>query len=105
MKYEFDKVLFNSLKGKLGGYIYYVWKKTTYCIRITYKDIPETAGQRPVRKAFLKVDIAFRSLTPIQRHAWRLAATRRKKFTNYSYFMSINIKRVLDGLPITEEVP
>lgn len=105
MKYEFNKVLFNSLKGKLGGYIYYVWKKTTYCIRITYKDHPETLKQRPIRKAFAKVDICFQSLTPIERHAWRLAATRRKKYTNYSYFMSINIKRVLAGLPITKEVP
>lgn len=105
MKYEFNKVLFNSLKGKLGGYIYYVWKKTTYCIRITYTDHPETPLQRPIRKAFAAVDISFQSLTLPERHAWRLAATRRKKYTNYSYFMSINIKRVLDGLPITKEVP
>lgn len=105
MKYEFNKVLFNSLKGKLGGYIYYVWKKETYCIRITYKDFHETARQRPIRKAFTDVDIVFRSLTVYERHAWRLAATSRKKYTNYCYFMAINIKRVLSGLSITKEVP
>jgi hypothetical protein len=99
MIYKFDKVLFNSLKGRLGGYIYYVWKKNTY------KDHPETLKQRPIRKAFSKVDVAFRSCTPAQRHAWRLSATRHKKYTNYSYFMSINIKRVLEGLPITKEAP
>lgn len=97
MKYEFKKVLFNSLTGRLGNFIYYVWKKQVYCIRLPYRDTKVHPKQETVREAFLEADDAFKTLSPEQRHAWRLAATRKKKFTNYAYFMQVNIKLALQG--------
>lgn len=105
MKYEYSKVLFNTLSGRMGNYIYYVWKKQTYCIRLTYRDTKVHPLQIPVRDAFVKADEAFKTLSPESRHAWRLAATCRKKYTNYAYFMSINIKRALRGQILILEVP
>lgn len=105
MIFEYKRTLFNTISGKLGGYIYYVWKKKTYCIRRTYVDTEEHPKQRIVREAFVKADDAFKGLGPEQRHAWRLAATRRKKYTNYAYFMHINIKLALAGKVLQLEVP
>lgn len=104
MKYEFRKVLFTSLTGRLGNFIYYVWKKQVYCIRMPYRDTKVHPKQLPVRDAFVKADEAFQTLSPEQRHAWRLAATRKKKFTNYAYFMSVNISKALQGQDLQLEV-
>lgn len=103
--FEFRKVLYNTIKGKLGGYIYYEWKKKIYCIRQTYTDKKETPAQRVVRDAFIQSDDAWRGLSYAYRDGWRMAATRRKKFTGYALFMSTNIKRVLQGLEIILKEP
>lgn len=104
MRYEFKKVLFNSLTGRMGNFIYYVWKKKTYCIRLPYRDTKVHPKQEVIRDAFVKADEAFQTLSPQQRHAWRLAATKKKKFTNYAYFMSVNIKLALQGKTLQMEV-
>lgn len=105
MKVEYSRVLFNTIWGKMGNYVYYMWKKKIYCIRTTYKDSKVCPLQLPIRDAFVKADEAFKTLSPEVRHAWRLAATRRKKHTNYAYFMSINIKLALAGKVLKLEVP
>jgi hypothetical protein len=100
MKIQFTVGLFSRLKGRLGGSIYYVHRGTTQAARAPYIDRGPSPAQQAQRDLFKKVDQTFISLDAEERAAWRHAATRRKKFSNYAYFMSINLRRAKAGQEI-----
>lgn len=97
MKYILQKSIVRSITGRLGGYIYYQGTSNWELIRIPYIDKPPSSAQEEIRLKFKEVDKAFIALGLAQRMLWRHAATKRKKYTNYAYFMSLNLKRVFSG--------
>ncbi len=106
MKYILSKAIITSITGRLGGYIYYQGASDWELMRKPYVDRPPSPAQEEVRLKFKEVDNAFVSLNKADRELWRHAATKRKKYTNYSYFMSFNLQRLFSGkeillLPLT----
>ncbi len=100
MKYILSKAIVTSITGRLGGYVYYQGASDWELMRKPYVDKPPSPAQEDVRLTFKKVDNAFVGLGLEERDLWRHAATKRKKYTNYAYFMSLNLKRLFSGKEI-----
>lgn len=105
MKYVLNEMLFTKVQGKLGNDVIYMYKGILRVVRKRYIDKAGTTEQLDVRDKFNLADDAFLSLTYDQQQAWRHAATARKKGTNYSYFISINMTNLFAGKPILYDPP
>jgi hypothetical protein len=101
-RYITNNPLITDIKGKLGKYnVFSKWKKTPI-VRKAYKDTNVSPQQEVVRSAFNEADDLFLKLTRKERDAWRKYATKAKKGTNYSAFISHAMKQILNGeLPAT----
>jgi hypothetical protein len=84
--------------GHLAGYVLsFVHGKIVYIRRI-WKEKKASLEQIEQRELFVMVDREYKKLTEDQKKAWRKFAP--KGQNEYSYFMSVNLKRVRQGLDL-----
>ena len=85
--------------GLNGAYVTWRRKGGGLSMRARYWDTQETVAMARQREMYRIVDYLWSELTVAQKNLWRNFKWKRG-WSNYAYFMSVNLKRKALGLPL-----